>query len=505
MKAPDSPLEQNRLFGQLPLELSENLRSINPWWKNEPGLPLPSFRRWPFPRLRHLITDGMTPATVLRGPRRVGKTVLLRQIIEEMLREQVTPNRILYIPFDDLPTLAGIREPVLATARWFEKHILGSSFNAAANRGTPAFVFLDEVQNLDAWAEQTKNLCDNHAVRVLVTGSSSLRIEAGRDSLAGRVTSLDLGPLLLREIAGLRFGYSDDPYWSDNELDKLAALQFWTEAVAHGTRQAQWRLAAYEAFSKRGAYPIAQERHTTPWPEVADYLNETVIKRAIQHDLRMGPRGQKRDEKLLEEVFRLSCRYAGQTPGQSVFVPEVQQALAGNIGWNRILNYLKFLDGTLLIRLVQPLELRLKRKKAPPKICLCDHALRASWLQEIVPLDPDGLSANPHLTDLAGHLAESVLGYFLASIPNLDVAHFPARSAEPEVDFVITVGTRRIPIEVKYRRRIDPHEDTRGLRAFLEKTVYNAPLGLLVTLDDGVTVNDPRIVPISLSSFLWLR
>ena len=52
-----------------------------------------------------------------------------------------------------------------------------------------------------------------------------------------------------------------------------------------------------------GAYPIAQEKYETPWHELADYLNETVIERAIQHDLRMGPRGQKRDEKLLEEVF----------------------------------------------------------------------------------------------------------------------------------------------------------------------------------------------------------
>ena len=157
------------------------------------------------------------------------------------------------------------------------------------------------------------------------------------------------------------------------------------------------------------------------------------------------------------------------------------------------------------MRLVEPLELRLKRRPSPAKICLCDHTLRSSWLQEIVPLDPEGLAANPHLSDLAGRLAESALGYFLAAIPNLDVAWFPARGAEPEVDFVLTVGTRRIPVEVKYRRRIDPHEDTRGLRAFLEKTVYNAPLGLLVTLDDDVTVPDPRIVPISLSSMLWLR
>ncbi len=500
----DHPLQPG-LFGKLPLELSENLRTLNPWWERKPGPPLPAFRRWPFTPLRRCLLSGITPATVLRGPRRVGKTVLLRQIIESLLDEEVEPRRILYVPFDELPTLRNLQEPVLAIARWFEEQILGHAFNEAARRRQPAYLFFDEVQNLDSWAPQVKSLVDNHAVRVLVTGSSSLRIEAGRDSLAGRITTHDLGPLLLREVASLRFQHESPPPWADNGLDALLQADFWHSAIASAEREADIRRRAFVAFSERGAYPAAHEHYDTPWHELADHLNETVIRRAIQHDLRMGPRGQKRDEKLLEEVFRLCCRYAGQTPGQSVFLPEIKQALGGNIGWNRILNYLRFLDGTLLIRLVQPLELRLKRKRSPPKVCLCDHALRASWLQEVVPLAPEPLSAQPHLTDLAGHLAESVLGYFLAFVPNLDVAHFPRRGAEPEVDFVITIGTRRIPIEVKYRKRIDPHADTLGLRAFLEKTVYNAPLGVLVTLEDAVRVPDPRIVPISLSALLWMR
>jgi hypothetical protein len=81
---------------------------------------------------------------------------------------------------------------------------------------------------------------------------------------------------------------------------------------------------------------------------VADLLNETVIRRAIQHDLRIGPKGQKRDEHLLEEVFRLACRYTGQSPRQALYLDEIRHAMHGNIGWKRILAYLKFLDGTLL-------------------------------------------------------------------------------------------------------------------------------------------------------------
>lgn len=500
-----NPLQRNPLFGALPFELAENIRAANPWWTGGEPLHPPQFRRWPFDRMLRLLKQGMTPSTVLRGPRRVGKTVLLRQAIQALLAEGIVGNRILYVPFDELPTIKGIQEPVLAISRWFEQQVLGKTFNAMANQEHPAYLLFDEVQNLDAWAPQVKNLVDNHGVRCLITGSSSLRIEAGRDSLAGRISTLEMGPLLLREIADLRFGVKCASQWGDNGLDRLLMPEFWHEAVRLGQEQSVVRHRSFKAYSERGGYPIAQEKHETPWHELADYLNETVIRRAIQHDLRMGPRGQKRDEKLLEEVFRLCCRYAGQTAGQAAFVPEIQQALAGNIGWSRILTYLRFLDGTLLVRLVQPIELRLKRKKAPAKLCLSDHALRASWLQEVVPLDAEGLAANPHMSDIAGRLAESALGYFLASVPSLDVAHFPMRGDEPEVDFILTIGTKRIPIEVKYRRRIDPLEDTRGLRAFLEKAVYNAPFGILVTLDDDVQVADPRIIPISLSSFLWTR
>jgi len=170
----------------------------------------------------------------------------------------------------------------------------------------------------------------------------------------------------------------------------------------------------------------------------------------------------------------------------------------------RVLNYLKFLDGTLLLRLVEPLELRLKRRRGLFKLCLCDHALRAAWLQEVVPLTPQGLAEAPHLADLAGRIAESVVGYFFRSMLGLGVAHFPERGAEREVDFVLTVGDQRIPVEVKYRRRID-HGDSAGLRSFLEKAHYNAPFGLLVTLLDEPASDDPRIVSLPLSSLLLLR
>lgn len=491
--------------GSLPPNASDDVRRMNPHWTGDVGKKPPPFRRSIFTKLLRQLRTGLAPGVVLRGPRRVGKTVLLQQIIGQLLADGVSPQRILYVAFDELPSLVRLLEPVLQVTRWFEAAVLGRTLNAAAAAGEPAFLLFDEVQNLEAWAPQLKHLVDQNTVRVLVTGSSSLRIEAGKDSIAGRVQTLTLGPLQLREIAALRDGVSSEPHWIDNGMGELAEAEFWLEGIAKTDAHRHERQRAFEHFSERGGYPFAQEHADSEWSEIARHLNETVIQRAIQHDLRMGSRGRKRDENLLEEVFRMACRYTGQSPGATAFVRELQQSLAANIGWSRVLDYLKFLDGTLLLQLVPPLELRLKKKKSPAKICVCDHALRAAWLQESIPLAPGQLVTNPHLADLAGRIAEGVLGYQLTTVPNLEVAHLPARDGEPEVDFVLTIGTRRVPIEVKYRRRIDPVDDTRGLVSFLERSHNNASFGLLVTLEEGVQIRDPRILTLSLSQMLWLR
>lgn len=489
---------------QLPQELVAFLRRSNRWWEGYPAPSIPSYRRWAFRTAVRKLEAGLAPAVVLSGPRQVGKTTLQLQVIEHLIREKgVDPKRILRVQFDECPSLGGLLDPILAIAWWFEDHILARTFNEAGRGGTPAFLFFDEIQGVRKWAPQLKSLVDNNTLKAFVTGSSALRIEAGRDSLAGRVTSMELGTLLLREVIAMRFGETLEPHLPANGIEALLHADFWRSLQAAGCSHSAVRDHGFAEFSRRGGYPIAHAHPDVPWPELADHLNETVIQRAIQHD--MLKRRRRDEELLLEEVLRLACRYAGQSPGPALFVPDIRRALGADVSYARILGYLGRLDTAMLIRLVPPLDLRLKRRASGSKLCLCDHALRASWLQEVVPLHIEGLEQAPHLSDLAGHIAESVVGYFLGGIPHLDLAHFPERGAEPEVDFILTVGEHRIPLEVKYSQRIDPHRDTVGLRAFLERKVYNAPFGILVTMHDDVTVPDPRIVTVSLPSLLLLR
>ncbi|MCX5768720.1 MAG: AAA family ATPase [Candidatus Hydrogenedentes bacterium] len=485
--------------------LVRDLHRLNPWWTGRPLPPLPQTRRHLVRNMRLRLQTRLAPIVVVRGPRQIGKTTAQLQVLEDLLSEGAPPQTIFRVQCDELSELTQLDEPILRLVDWYESAILGWKLNEAARAKLRTYLFFDEVQNVKNWAPQLKFLVDTSSTQVVVTGSSALRIELGRDSLAGRITTIEAGLLSLTEIAQFYGKSLGKPFLEDNGLEPLTRKEFWQDLAAHGRHVATVRDDIFSRFSAAGGYPLVHESHEIPWSQLADQLNETVIRRVIEHDLRVGDRGRKRDAPLLEEVFRLACRYIGQAPGRAMMAREAQRALGANVGEQRIGHYLRFLGDTLLLRLIEPLEIRLKKKRGNLKICLADHGLRASWLQEVIPLSPEELSANPHLSGLAGHIAESVVGATLSTIGSLDLAHLPERDGEPEVDFILTIGTKRIPLEVKYQRKLDPLRDTEGLRTFIEKAVNNAPFGVVVTQDDGSGVDDPRIVTLPLSSLMLLR
>jgi len=495
------------LFPQTNLHpaLISDLQRMNPWWEGRPMPVLPSTRRHLVTQIHRRLQLRLAPMVVVRGPRQIGKTTAQLHVIEDLLGRGVPADHILRVQCDELAEITALSEPILRIVDWYESAVLRKKLNEAAHQNEPTYLFFDEVQNLANWAAELKSLVDASTTQILITGSSALRIELGRESLAGRMSTIEAGVLSLTEIGIFHSLDLGKPFLADNGLEPLTRKDFWQELAARGRELQKPRDLAFKWFSDRGGYPLVHQKADVDWSDLADQLNETVIRRVIQHDLRLGDRGRKRDAALLEEVFRLACRYVGQSPGASVLAREAQRALDANVGPERITHYLRFLGDTLLLRLVEPLEIRLKkRKRSGPKICLADHGLRASWLQEIVPIDPEGLARNPHLMSLSGHIAESVVGATLATISSLDIAHLPERPDQPEIDFVLTIGTKRIPLEVRYQRRIDALRDTEAMRTFVEKTVNNAPFGILITQSDMEALDDPRIVTLPLSSLMLL-
>lgn len=395
--------------------LKRNLERLNPWWRGEATRALPQTRRHLVAQIKRRFQMNLAPIIEVRGSRQVGKTTACEQVIDDFLQAGIDPKRILRVQFDDIGDLNNNNEPILRIIEWYESKILKQTLNGAARAGEPAFLFFDEVQNLKNWSEQLKFLVDTSTTQILVTGSSALRLERGRDSLAGRITSLEAGVLSLTEIGALRNMNPPAPYLPDNGLGILGKLSFWEGLRAHGETHKTFRDIAFGYFSEVGAYPLAHIRPNVPWDALADQLNETIVKRVIQHDLRLGEKGRKRDGQLLEEMFRICCRNAGQAPSISKLATDLQASLSANIGPERVRSYLNFLAETLLIQLIDPLEIRLKKQRSNPKICLVDHALRASWLQERISLTE---TTDETEATLAGYIAESTVGTVLSAITN---------------------------------------------------------------------------------------
>ena len=89
----------SELFQLLKSGSEATIRDGNPWWRSEKIHGLPRMRRWAFDTVLNNLKQGLTPAVVLKGPRRIGKSVLLEQVISHLLETGVQPHRI----FPSLP------------------------------------------------------------------------------------------------------------------------------------------------------------------------------------------------------------------------------------------------------------------------------------------------------------------------------------------------------------------------------------------------------------------
>jgi predicted AAA+ superfamily ATPase len=506
------PVHDAAPVGTLTPELVAFLEDRNPWWRGKPTREPERFRRWAFAEIVRRLDKKLAAMVVIRGSRRVGKSVLQAQLIEELLLigksdvigRPVDPSRILSVQFDDAPALGGISMPIQAIVRWFEQNVLKRTLNEASREGQPAYLLFDEVQNLSDWSVQLKILADNADARIIVTGSSALRIAKGKDSLAGRMDTIELGPLRLWEVAGIRGMRGLVPYAPDAPLEEWKRPDFWRGLVEHGSKHAKLRDEAFRHFSRLGGYPRCHSTTETDIDRIRQQVVEGVINKTIEHDPSHRPRTAPLDSAFVREVFRMVCRYAGQAVMAKRFADELHQLLQASIPNSKVTEAIEFLAESLLIHQIPPLEMLAKKQGSPPKRCVCDHFVRNGVLQETLPLDPELLEeCDEAVATQVGHLVESVLGYFLKGIPGLELSWFPKRSNEPEVDLVVTIGTNRIPVEVKYRRSLEG-SDFAGVESFCRKAAYSAPFGIIVTQSEQGAIRE-KVIAVPASTFLLLR
>lgn len=478
-------------------EVIDVLSDLNSWWK-EPGLVRPSpptYRRRAILEIGSRLRGPGRLIEVLKGPRQVGKTTGLHQIIQDLMGSGVPARDILFVRFD-LEVLREVPGGLRAIAHWFATEIMGRELGI----GAEPFIFLDEIHKLRRWQEEVKHLGDTFPIRMVLTGSSSVLVSrGGRESLAGRIFSTEIPPFSFREVVEawkpaladplpkpIRFASAFDPALRD-ALDAIHDLRPQQKLAL--TRQ-------LDRYFNRGGYPRLHsgEVEDDRW---ADYLTQTVFDNVLGADIPdLFP---VQDPRLLRHIYLLVARITGREVSQ----PNLTQ-MANSSGFHTtqptVGRYLHYLADALLIREFRRYPLSKKASaRLPAKLTLSDLGVRNAIFRGA----PSLWEGDPAvLGPLVETLVQSVVrGH------NLQV-HFwrdyvetgNRKSPTSEVDFIAERADGVcLPIEVKFRRRIDA-ADRLGVRLFLKR--FDAPHGIIVTRDLYEWDEAERILLVPLLEFL---
>lgn len=130
----------------------------------------------------------------LSGPRRSGKTYLLFSLMQQLTKNKVTRDRILYINFDDPRLLPFDAQGIeLIHETYFE---LYPELKEANN-----FIFFDEIQNVKNWEIAIRRIYDTRNFQIFLTGSSSKFLSQEiASSLRGRAINFEVLPFSITEI-----------------------------------------------------------------------------------------------------------------------------------------------------------------------------------------------------------------------------------------------------------------------------------------------------------------
>jgi uncharacterized protein len=329
---------------------------------------------------------------VIYGPRQVGKTTLVRQIIKDLNYQYSL------VAADAIPASDQV---------WIAQQWENARVRQQLSPETPYLLVIDEVQKIDNWSEQVKSEWDRDTleerdIRVILLGSSRLMLQQGlTESLAGRFEAMYLG------------------HWSYAEMKE-----------AFGLTPAQ--------YIWYGGYPgaITLKDDEDRWKS---YVRDSLLETSISRDILMLTRVDK--PALMKRLFEIGSAYSGQVLSFTKVMGQL--ADAGNT--TTLTNYLELLNEAGLLGGLEKYSPNLVRKRSSsPKFMVHNTAIMS------------GISNETFETLQADHRAwgrwvESAVGAHLINQAFKDkrISIYYWREGNDEVDFVVEYKKRVIALEVK--------------------------------------------------------
>ena len=371
---------------------------------------------------------------VVAGPRQVGKTTLVQQVLAAQRR------RSLFVSAD---------EPALKDTAWLSSQWERARMLAGDTPRSGAILALDEVQKVSGWSETVKRLWDEDTrsklpLRVVLLGSAPLLMQRGlSESLAGRFETLRI------------------PHWSYAEMREAFGFS----------------LDQYVFFGGYpGSAPLVND--VDRWRR---YVLDSLVETTISRDVLLLTRVDK--PALLRRLFELGCAYSGQILSYNKMLGQLQDA--GNT--TTLSHYLDLLAGAGMVAGLEKFAGETVRSRASsPKLQVLNTAL----LTAQAGMSPTDVRNDP---EFRGRLIESAVGAHLlngSTAPGYEVFYW--RDGNREVDFVVRSPKRLTAIEVKSGRYAGILS---GVAAFSD--AFGASRSLLIGGNDGIQLEEFLLRPLS--------
>lgn len=363
------------------------------------------------------------------GLRRVGKTILLKQIIKHLM-EKTDAKSIFFLTFDEAILPEGI-----SVADYLNEYL-----EKIAPPKKAIYIFLDEIQYSKNWQHILKRYYDTESrIKFVVSGSSSLFLrKKTTESLAGRIYEFVLPVLSFEEYLELR------------KTKEALVKSYLASAVSLGgkiksspEREIFFRQYGvqmeqeFERYIKFGQFPeIVNEEN---FLLIKKYLLESVYKKTIEYDIPKIFGVEKIDE--LKFLFQVVSSEAGSLIETGNIAREV------GIDEKTIKRYFHYFEESFLIFLVYNFSKSVRKsRRLSKKIYLGSPNFFSAFYD---------WSENGENNYKMGFLAENYCAILLKKKYEL-VSFYRIR--KDEIDFLAANGisslSERRYIEVKYRESI---------------------------------------------------
>lgn len=458
----------------------KRLYQLNEWWTSGavPAAKLESFRR----KDLHFIIQNMKlddNILTIVGPRRVGKTTMLYQSVDTLIHEKTDPKNIIFITADDDLLKLNTTDLVNDCIEIYEKNILGKPISKLNQK---IYVIIDEIQYYPDWNVKLKNWHDlKYQIKFVLSGSSSVNILTGTaEALTGRMLPQIVMPLKFSEILRHKLEKEKIPFtfavgptrktFLDSISQKNPSIFF--EKLKEETMKLipikeKIEIAAID-YAKKGGYPlqlkIDDENNYTK--QMQTYLDSTLYKDIVRIF-------EVRDPDILHLLLTIIA--VEGVHGSTM------EAYSSELGRRKetIQSYLNYLEKAFLISKSPFYSKNLRtRERNPKKIYISDTGIRNTILNQ-------GTAKIAEDPAEMGKIIQTVVHDHAKRLKfNLESGALPTATyywkKEKEVDIVIEINQKPIPIEVKYSNRIDKI-DIIGLIRFQKK--FKNPFGIVITKD----------------------